>query len=104
MRCFVFFVAVCGVAQPLWFEPNQGQVHRSVEFQARSGGGYVYFARNRMAVRNVRMELLGGNRKAAAEFMQPTRGISSYFIGRTEKEWHTSIPHYARVRYRNVYS
>jgi len=56
-----------------------------------------------MAVRDVRMELVGGNRNAA-EFVEPTGGISSYFIGRTEKDWHTGIPHYTRVRYRNVYS
>ena len=37
-------------AQALWFEPNQGQVHPTVQFLARSGGGYVYFGRNRMAV------------------------------------------------------
>ena len=94
--------AVCG--QTIWFEPNQGQVHRSVEFLARSSAGYVYFARNRMAVRDLRMELVGGRRKASAEFAEPAGGISSYFIGRTEKDWHTGVPHYSRVRYRNVYS
>src|SRR5260370_2541379 len=91
-------------AQSAWFEPNRGQVHRSVEFLARSGGGYFYFGRNRMAVRDVRMELLGANRKAEVEFDEPTGGISSYFIGKTEKDWHTGIAHYARVRYRDVYS
>jgi len=30
-------------AQAASFEPDQRQVHRSVEFLARSGGGYVYF-------------------------------------------------------------
>src|SRR5260370_38867613 len=92
------------LAQSVWFEPNRGQVHRSVEFLARSGGGYVYFARNRMAVHDVRMELVGGNRKASVDFIEPTGGISSYFIGRTEKDWDTGIPHYTRVRYRDVYS
>jgi uncharacterized protein (TIGR03437 family) len=91
-------------AQSVRFEPNQGQVHRSVQFLSRSGGGYVYFGRNRMAVRDVRMELIGANRKVEVEFDEPTGGISSYFIGRTEKDWHTGIPHYSRVRYRNVYS
>src|SRR5260370_10711661 len=57
-----------------------------------------------MAVHDVRMELVGGNRKASVDFIEPTGGISSYFIGRTEKDWHTGIPHYTRVRYRNVYS
>src|SRR5260370_41455571 len=92
------------LGQSVWLEPSRGQVHRSVEFLARSGGGDVYFARNRMAVHDVRMELVGGNRKASVDLIEPTGGISSYFIGRTEKDWHTRIPHYTRGRGRDVCS
>jgi Beta-propeller repeat len=98
------FLVEAAFGQGVWFEPNQGQVHRSVEFLARSGGGYVYFGRNKMAVRDVGMDLIGANRTSEVEFGQPTGGISSYFIGRTEKDWHTGIPHYERVQYRNVYA
>src|SRR5258708_14804952 len=90
--------AHAAMCQAVWFEPNQGQVHRSVQFLARSGGGYVYFGRNRMAVRDVRMSLIGASAKSQAEFDEPTGGISSYFIGRPEKDWPTRIPHYPRVR------
>src|SRR5207302_875808 len=38
------------------------------------------------------------------QFEEPTGGISSYFIGRTEKDWHAGIPHYGRVRYKNLYA
>src|SRR5260370_40938657 len=94
MRCFVFFIAVSGIAQPLWFEPNQGQGHRSVEFLARSGGGDVYFGRNRMAVRDVRMELVGGKPKASIELWGATGGRSSYFHWRSGIGWHTGFsPH-----------
>jgi hypothetical protein len=99
-----FLSVVSGSAQSLWFEPNQGQAHRSVQFLAHTPGGYVYFARDKMAVRDVRMELVGANRRAQAELEEPLGGISSYFIGRNEKDWHTGIPHYARVRYKNVYA
>ena len=34
---------------------------------------------------------------------QPTGGHSNYFVGKTEKEWFTGIPHYERLRYRDVY-
>jgi uncharacterized protein (TIGR03437 family) len=98
------FLAQAAFGQTIWFEPNQGQVHRSVEFLARSSGGYAYFGRDKMVVRDVRMDLIGANRKSAAEFGQATGGISSYFIGRTEKDWHTGIPHYERVQYRDVYA
>ncbi len=35
--------------------------------------------------------------------MEPTGGYSSYFAGRDEKTWFTGIPHYARIRYSDVY-
>ena len=91
------------VAWPLWFEANQGQVHPSVLFLARSPNGYVYFGRNQMAVRDVGMELVGANMTARSELEQPLEGISSYFIGSTEKDWRTGIPHYGRLRYKDVY-
>lgn len=100
----LLFLAPGAFAQMVWFEPNNGQAHRSVEVLARSSGGYVYFGRNRMAVRDVRMDLVGASTKAQAEFAEPTGGISSYFLGRTEKDWHTGVPHYARVQYKDVYS
>jgi uncharacterized protein (TIGR03437 family) len=105
MRLVLLF-AVCAAAhaQPLWFEPNQGQAHPSVQFLAHTPGGYVYFAHDKMAVRDVRMELVGASRHAKVELEEPTGGISSYFIGRNEKDWHTGIPHYGRVRYKNVYA
>jgi uncharacterized protein (TIGR03437 family) len=96
------FAAAYG--QPLWFEPNQGQVHPSVQFLAHTPGGYVYFAHDKMAVRDIRMDLVGANKHATVVLEEPTGGISSYFIGRSEKDWHTGIPHYGRMWYKNVYS
>jgi hypothetical protein len=57
-----------------------------------------------MAVRDVHMDLLGTNKQATVELEEPTGGISSYFIGRNDKDWHTGIPHYGRIRYKNVYA
>jgi uncharacterized protein (TIGR03437 family) len=49
------------------------------------------------------MDLVGTDKHAKVELEEPLGGISSYFIGRNEKDWHTGIPHYARIRYKNVY-
>jgi hypothetical protein len=46
-------------AQADWFEPNQGQVHRS-----------LYFGRNRMAVRDVRMEPIGTNGSGTRQLLR----------------------------------
>src|SRR5712692_9234305 len=91
------------IAGPLWFEPNQGQAHPSVQFLARTSNGYVYLGRNQMAVRDVRMQLAGASTRVRAELEEPLGGISSYFAGKTEKDWHTGIPQYGRVRYHEVY-
>lgn len=60
----IFALLPAAFTQSVWFEPNQGQVYNSVQFLARSGGGYVYFARDRMAVGVVQMELVHANGKA----------------------------------------
>jgi uncharacterized protein (TIGR03437 family) len=105
---YLLFAFICVnsrlIAFPLWFEPNQGQTHASVEFLAHSPSGFVYFDHNRMAVRDVRMDLIGTRSASQANLEERTGGISSYFIGRTEKDWHTGIPHYGRIRYKNVYA
>jgi hypothetical protein len=96
------------IALPLWFEPNQGQAHPSVQFLARTSQGYVYLGRNQMAVqvngKPVRMSLEDANDAAHAILEEPLDAISSYFSGQTEKDWHTGIPHYARVHYKDVYA
>ena len=61
------------MALPFWFEPNQGQAHPAVQFLAHTPSGYVYFAHDKMAVRDVRMDLLGANKPAQAEFEEQMR-------------------------------
>ena len=63
--------------QMIWFEPNQGQVHQSVQFLARSVGGYVYFERDRIAIGDVRMEFVGASATAQVQFEEPTGGLQS---------------------------
>ncbi len=101
---FVFFLFLLEAgAQSVWFEPNRGQVHPGVQVLAHSPNGYVYFGRNRMAIRDVRMEVRGARPNVDADLEEPLGGITSYFIGRYEKDWHTGIPQYGRVRYKDVY-
>ncbi|MBI3281821.1 MAG: hypothetical protein HYZ57_18510, partial [Acidobacteria bacterium] len=55
-------------------------------------------------MRNVHMRLVGSERSPEVEGLEPLGSYSNYFAGRTEKDWFTGIPHYGKVRYRNVYS
>jgi hypothetical protein len=52
---------------------------------------------------SIRMKFLGSNPKARIEGLDRLPGISNYFVGNDPKKWRTNIPHYGKVRYRDVY-
>lgn len=87
----ISLLALCGTIQalPLWFEPNQGQAHPSVQFLSRS----VYLGSAR----------IGARRDVRAEGLDLETGISSYFIGNHPKKWRAGVPHYGKVRYKGIY-
>ena len=49
------------------------------------------------------MKLVGANPKAQIEGLDRLPGISNYFIGNDPAKWRTNIPHYAKIRYRDIY-
>ncbi len=107
---------------PLSFEVNQGQTNPRVRYLAR-GPGYTLFLTSRQAVLTlargrepgrknshplattdvVRMELLGASRKAKITGADRASGYSNYFMGNDPRDWRTRIPHYAQVRYQEIY-
>jgi hypothetical protein len=108
---------------PLSFEINQGQADKSIQFLSRERGyglalqpGEALFTlSNGHAVTKgspadaespatlVRMQLSGADSTSTAsgEDLQITR--TNYFIGKDPSHWHTDIPNYGRVHYRNIY-
>jgi uncharacterized repeat protein (TIGR01451 family) len=102
---------------PLMFEPNVGQTDPSVKFLAR-GAGYSLFLNSEgavMALRRpglsnsqpqvdiLRMKLVGANPSANVGGTHLLRGKSNYFIGNDSSKWHRDVPHFANVRYEDVY-
>jgi hypothetical protein len=51
----------------------------------------------------LRMKLVGANRNPQVEGLDELPGRSNYFIGNDPQRWHTNIPTYARVQYKDVY-
>jgi hypothetical protein len=51
----------------------------------------------------LRLEFPGGNPAPQVQGEQPLPGHSNYLIGNDPGKWLTHIPHFARVRYREVY-
>ena len=113
---------------PLSFEANQGQTDPDVQFVAR-GQGYGLFLKPTeavLALQNnggadssvtlidnqestmgpptlVRMQFEGANPSAIASAVDQLPGKTNYFIGNDPDKWHTNIPNYAKVLYRDVY-
>lgn len=91
---------------PLYFEPNQGQAHPQVEFLSRGNASLSYLT-SREAIFTVggspvKMHLTGAS-SSKPEGIDRLPGTSSYFRGQDKTKWHTAIPQFAKVRYREVY-
>ena len=85
------------------YDPATGSRHDSLS--TGSGGPLVIPTYNRAHTlrRAVRMLLVGGNKSVRGEGVDLQPGISSYFHGNNPSKWRSGVPHYAKVRYRNVY-
>ncbi|HJS97787.1 MAG TPA: SBBP repeat-containing protein [Terriglobales bacterium] len=103
---------------PLSFEPNVGESNPEVKFLSR-GQGYSLFLTGNRAVLQVRthsakssasptfhalaLELLGANPGATISSCDRLPGVSNYLLGSNPAQWHTGVPHFARVHYRDIY-
>lgn len=97
---------------PLHFEPNQGQAAEPVKFLARAPGYQLYLtpAEAVLALRGaqpatVRMHLVGEgvNSQPVVEALDALPGRSHYYLGNDPQRWQTDVPHFAKVRYAQVY-
>jgi hypothetical protein len=78
------------------------------------GGGYTVFLTNQEAVVSlrgfeatnavVRLKLAGQRAATEVAGLDELPGKSNYFIGNDPRRWHTQVPTYTKVRYREVYA
>ena len=102
---------------PLRFELNQGQTDQSVKFLSR-GKGYTLFLTSNEATlalqgqsttaKNVepgvlRMKFVGSRRNADVSGVELLQGKVNYLIGKNRKQWHSDVPTYREVRYRELW-
>ena len=104
---------------PQSFERNQGQTDAQVKFLAR-GAGYTLFLTRQAAVLKllsaagsgksargaeavVRVKWMGANPVVQVGGEEELAGRSNYFLGQDARRWHSDIPTYGKVRYRQVY-
>jgi Beta-propeller repeat/Abnormal spindle-like microcephaly-assoc'd, ASPM-SPD-2-Hydin len=116
---------------PLNFETNQGQTDARVDFLAHGNGYTVFLTRENATLllraqsgenaspakpvpssisksakriaTSVRLALAGANPHTEVEALDAQLGKSNYLIGSNPSNWHRNVPHFARVKYRDVY-
>ena len=93
---------------PRSFEANRGQAPAEVNYLFRGASHSVYLTATEVAIvspraRGLRMKLVGSNRHAKMEPLDPLPGRTSYFIGSDPSKWRNDVPNYARVALRGVY-
>jgi hypothetical protein len=107
---------------PLAFEPNRGQTGGEARFLARAAGYTVWAGRGEavLALRRsggaardasaapgvplVRLRWLGASPAPALEGREPQAGKSHYLLGGDPAGWVTDVPHFGRVRYRELWA
>jgi len=116
---------------PLYFEPNQGQGNLDpadprAKFISR-GAGYSLFLGSEGAILSLashehpkktqgvpeppsapsleflQMRLAGANPGSVVSATDELAGKSNYFIGNNPAKWRAGVPHFAHVRYENIY-
>ncbi len=118
---------------PMSFEPNRGQADPQFKFVARGSGYTLLLSPAEAdlglrsaadsstqakdpagpALANVvkapnpyatlRLRFLGANAAAKIEGLDEQPGVSNYYFGDDPAKWRTNVPHFSRVRYKNLY-
>jgi hypothetical protein len=117
---------------PLHFEPNQGQAQKDVKFLSRGAGYSLYLTADEavlvLAKPNpdaksdarttrgrhdapmmqaqsfaLRMRLVGATLAPPVSGLDELAGKANYFLGKDPAQWHTNMPTYGKVHYREVY-
>ena len=100
----------------LSFEANMGQASSNVRYLARGPGYNLYLLPQEavlvsgLAARGpigppsvVRIQLVGARPGSRMEGVDKLPGKSHYLFGKNPANWHTEVPHFAKVRYEEVY-
>jgi uncharacterized protein (TIGR03437 family) len=110
-----FAGAVAVPLHPVAFEPNVGQTDAHARYLAHAGRTTLWLT-PRGAVLSVaagpdrksgtaivELRFQGGNQAPRIDGEDLRPGVSNYFVGRDSSNWHTGVPQFGKVRYRNVY-
>jgi hypothetical protein len=93
---------------PLSFEANHGQAGPVTDFLVRGRQFSVSLSATRAAIdvgkENLSLQFVGSDGEAEAIGEQLLTEKTNYLIGNNPKDFRTNIPHYAKARFKQVYS
>jgi hypothetical protein len=131
-RKFFLFVGIIGLQLALYaqesqqatlprsvaisYEENQGQVDPEVRYLAHLNKSAIFFtpretvlalyarkSPRHAAISVLRVKWIGANANPEMLAEEALQGRVNYLIGSNPADWHTNLPTYARVRYRNLF-
>lgn len=100
---------------PVTFEPNVGQTDTRVKYLAHSAHATLWLTRKGAVLETaagrgrhsgsvvLKLRFDGANPAPQLQAEELRTGVSNYFLGRNPQHWHTGVPQFGKVRYRNVY-
>ncbi len=92
---------------PLRFEPNEGQLPAEVRFLTRSAQRMLFLTDHEAIVPlqrgSLKIRPMHGNPNPEVEGVRPFESTSTYIHGNDRSGWQSNVPHFAGVRYREVY-
>ncbi len=95
------------ISLPLFFIPNHGLTDARFRYLAQSPRLRAGFAKNLIAYQlpasQIRLRFPGANEDVELLAGSPLSGQANFFRGSTGDQWHTSLPTFAEIRYRDLY-
>ena len=104
---------------PILFIENQGQVDEAVSYYVQASGQTIYFTEKSIIFDLVRsggaeadtaaerlvfnLDFLGANSQLDIESSGKDDAVVNYFIGNDPEDWHTNVPTYRELIYRDIY-
>lgn len=92
---------------PPSFIENAGQLDSSVRFQVRGAGHAVDFRPQGVVFRGprsvVELRFPGADPAARLEGLQTLPGTVNFYLGNDPSRWHTGVPTYGSIAYRDLY-
>jgi uncharacterized protein (TIGR03437 family) len=92
-----------GGSMPVVFEANHGQAPKDVAFLSRTKGASLFLrpgeASLRIGKQTMRMQFQGSQRGSRIDGVEALSGVTHYYVGSNR----THAPHFARVRYTDIY-